>query len=235
FNNITNPIVLNDGEYTEIEYLIRSTADIIPDIPYCFRVTNNGDASDFTYTNTPQVTSRNISYRRQGGGPVIVVPAWQQEQYFAPSTTTVATASTTQGSGTATSTIETTSTTTVQTSTTTPSQSDPGGDSGSLNIKNGYAFAPGVNGSVLGAYTAPLCLRITNRLSYYSDDSTTHGEVSDLQYFLKQNGYFNNQITGYFRNITEDAVKQYQINNNITANGIVDRETSEIMQKSCVR
>ncbi|MCF7898823.1 MAG: peptidoglycan-binding protein, partial [Candidatus Pacebacteria bacterium] len=32
-----------------------------------------------------------------------------------------------------------------------------------------------------------------------------------------------------------DAVKQYQINNNITANGIVDRETSEIMQKSCVR
>ncbi|MCK5591205.1 MAG: hypothetical protein KAI72_04545, partial [Candidatus Pacebacteria bacterium] len=43
------------GTYSEFEYAIKTTSNVISG-PYCFRLTDNGSAGDFTYTEYPEIT-----------------------------------------------------------------------------------------------------------------------------------------------------------------------------------
>ncbi|WP_432666042.1 peptidoglycan-binding domain-containing protein [Wukongibacter baidiensis] len=49
--------------------------------------------------------------------------------------------------------------------------------------------------------------------------------IKDLQLKLKQLGYFNNKITGYFGNITKGAVLRFQKDSSLIADGIVGKST----------
>mgnify|MGYP001565343248 CR=1 FL=1 len=60
-------------------------------------------------------------------------------------------------------------------------------------------------------------------------------EVTRLQRFLVQGGYFNLQPTGYFDTITRGAVKVFQQKTGISVTGIVNLETrKKIQELSCV-
>jgi len=234
----TAPITLNTNQFTEVEYAIRSTQFMTPNTKYCFRITNGGSINNMINNAMPEITFKPTYLRPQAGGSgglyINFTPINQQEIVFTPQATSTITSTTTQSSGTATTTVETTSTTTVQTSTTTPKKkAGGGGDSGFLEWRNGYAVAHNTKGLVLGVNATTVCLRITNILSYNSDDSTTQGEVSDLQYYLQQKGYFNSPITGYFKEITEEAVKYYQKDNNLRITGTIYKDTAEKIQESC--
>jgi hypothetical protein len=54
-------------------------------------------------------------------------------------------------------------------------------------------------------------------------------EVSKLQSQLKEKGYFSDEVTGYFGSITEDAVKRFQTENELTVDGIVGTETGKTL------
>ncbi len=61
---------------------------------------------------------------------------------------------------------------------------------------------------------------ITNDLYVGVSDTTTSGEVSKLQIFLRSTGdYTYPDITGYFGLVTRDALKRYQSRNNIVSSG----------------
>jgi hypothetical protein len=61
-------ISLTSSQFTELEYTIKSTANVTPNTTYCFRVTNAGDASKITYTQTPQISVLPGSARPVSGG-----------------------------------------------------------------------------------------------------------------------------------------------------------------------
>jgi hypothetical protein len=70
-SNQTSPLTLATTEFTEIEYVIRSTTNSTVDTLYCFRVTNAGSVTNFTYTNPPSVTVLSVASRpggSSGGG-----------------------------------------------------------------------------------------------------------------------------------------------------------------------
>lgn len=50
-------------------------------------------------------------------------------------------------------------------------------------------------------------------------------DVTDVQQRLRELGYFQGTPTGYFGSSTQDAVTRFQINQNISVNGIVDSQT----------
>ncbi len=52
----TPAVTLSTSQFTELEWAIQSTSFATVGTNYCFRVTNNGDASQFTYTKTPSIT-----------------------------------------------------------------------------------------------------------------------------------------------------------------------------------
>jgi hypothetical protein len=54
-------------------------------------------------------------------------------------------------------------------------------------------------------------------------------EVSRIQSQLKEKGYFTEEVTGYFGNVTEEAVKRFQEDNNLTVDGIVGPETGKAL------
>ncbi|MDO8521113.1 MAG: hypothetical protein Q7S52_03280, partial [bacterium] len=56
-------------QYTEFEYSLRSRSSVTPDTTYCFRLTNAGSITNFTYTQSPQIIVRPNSARGVSGGP----------------------------------------------------------------------------------------------------------------------------------------------------------------------
>ncbi len=239
FNSLSRPTVLYEGEYTEIEYLIRSTGDILPGSVYCFRLSNNGDASDFTYSATPQITtmSRIFRYNAGGGG------GGRTLNFELPSVvaTTTVTGGGADGSPTSTSTItESTATTTTQQSTTTPTRRRGGGGNvGTLYNDNTLALVNSGNinhGMVLGAFTESMCTNMKSKMLYGKRDNNTNGEVSQLQYYLRKQGYFNTKVTGNFLNITKKAVKKFQEDNSLTVTGEADKLTRDrIKDLGCIK
>ncbi len=67
-NTITPALSLTSAQFTENEYTIRSTSAVSVGTTYCFRVTNAGDATKFTYTQTPQISVLPNVQRPVGGG-----------------------------------------------------------------------------------------------------------------------------------------------------------------------
>ena len=67
-NNQTSTHALPAGNYTELEYSVRSTSNITPGTLYCFRLTNGGSTTYFTYTVQPQITIQPNSSKPVGGG-----------------------------------------------------------------------------------------------------------------------------------------------------------------------
>ncbi len=62
-----------------------------------------------------------------------------------------------------------------------------------------------------------------NALSY----GKTNNDIKALQRRLKQLGYFDHNVTGYFGDATRDAVKDFQRNNKLSVNGVVNDATLE--------
>ena len=52
--NTTSAITLTSGQFTEVEYSVKATTTATGS--YCFRLTNNGTATNFSYTNYAQVS-----------------------------------------------------------------------------------------------------------------------------------------------------------------------------------
>jgi hypothetical protein len=67
FANTTGPTSLTTAQFSEYEYSIRSTSRATTNLLYCFRVTNAGVTTNFTYTAVPQVTLSG-GLRPQAGG-----------------------------------------------------------------------------------------------------------------------------------------------------------------------
>lgn len=57
---------LTTTQFTELEFVLQPTSSAVTGVSYCFRVTNAGTATNFTYTVTPTVTL--ISNSIRGGG-----------------------------------------------------------------------------------------------------------------------------------------------------------------------
>ena len=55
-NNLTNIISATTTEFTELEYSLWAETIAIDEGSYCFRLTNNGSTTNFTYTVYPEVT-----------------------------------------------------------------------------------------------------------------------------------------------------------------------------------
>jgi len=66
--NTTGPVTLDQDEFTEHEFSIVSTNLVSTGTTYCFRVTNAGSATGFTYTKTPQISVLPVSSFQGGGG-----------------------------------------------------------------------------------------------------------------------------------------------------------------------
>ena len=71
---------------------------------------------------------------------------------------------------------------------------------------------------------------------YYTDRVTLrygmrNAEVTNLQKDLKALGYFNSTPTGYFGSITASAVKAFQWNNGLAADGVVGRNTAREIKR----
>ena len=62
----TSPHTITTSQFTELEFSIQSTSFSVTGVQYCFRVTNAGVATNFTYTVTPAVTL--VSTAVRGGG-----------------------------------------------------------------------------------------------------------------------------------------------------------------------
>lgn len=89
--------------------------------------------------------------------------------------------------------------------------------------------APGETG---GVFT---CTPLTTNFGYGAKDSTTNGQVSDLQFFLQERGYLASEPTGYFGGLTRAAVRAFQQANGITSNGVAGPMTrAKIKLLSCV-
>src|SRR5690606_34119219 len=69
----TPVLTLPAHSFTELEFSLRSTASASADTFYCFRITNDGEAEDITYTVTPKIKVAvvPVSERRSGGGSSI--------------------------------------------------------------------------------------------------------------------------------------------------------------------
>lgn len=64
-----------------------------------------------------------------------------------------------------------------------------------------------------------------NGVSFQVGYGSTGGDVKALQQVLKDAGYFNHAVTGYFGSITENALKAYQKSNYLDENGVAGRGT----------
>jgi hypothetical protein len=237
FNKMTQPITLQSGEYTEVEFLLRSTNNLVPDASYCFRVTNSGEASDFTYTQIPQIVpmSRVFRYQGGGGGGGYRVVEIEHASIVATTTVTGGAASSTQATSTQGEIYIPAAT---STATTTPNKGSGGdGDVGVLPTLNSFAYNKNVGeGLVLGAESMAMCTNMKSRMLFGVNDTTTEGEVSQLQYYLKGRGYFNGSITGDYFSQTKKAVEEFQKDNGLIVTGIVGKVTRGKMREvGCLR
>ena len=62
------PLTITSTQFTELEHSFRSTSNVTIGTTYCFRVTNAGSETYFTYSQTPSVSVQPISNRPTGGG-----------------------------------------------------------------------------------------------------------------------------------------------------------------------
>jgi hypothetical protein len=67
-SNQTSAHTLTNAQFTENEYSIVSTALAQASLTYCFRLTNGGSVTNFTFSKQPQIILRPDG-RPQGGGP----------------------------------------------------------------------------------------------------------------------------------------------------------------------
>lgn len=67
-SNTTGPITLSTTQFTELEYSIKSTVNVNTGTTYCFRLTNAGATTNFTYTTQPQAVVLPQNYKPSGGG-----------------------------------------------------------------------------------------------------------------------------------------------------------------------
>ncbi len=81
-----------------------------------------------------------------------------------------------------------------------------------------FPFSPGsfIQPSELDAAT---CTNLTRLLYRGASDAKTGGQVSRLQQFLREQGYFRYEVTGYFGTITERALQQFQRAYRIVSSG----------------
>lgn len=86
------------------------------------------------------------------------------------------------------------------------------------------------------------CPYFTQTLSLGSADRATNGEVSRLQRFLEDSGYYNyGEITGYFGPVTQTAVQAWQSDNGVasygtpstTGFGVVGPITRQAISRAC--
>ena len=84
---------------------------------------------------------------------------------------------------------------------------------------------------------AALCMAITLAFNPVSASASLlrrgsrGSEVRNVQTTLKQLGYFNHhRATGFYGSVTETAVKRFQRDNGLLADGIVGRQTRRILQ-----
>ncbi|MES2060047.1 MAG: peptidoglycan-binding protein [Patescibacteria group bacterium] len=90
------------------------------------------------------------------------------------------------------------------------------------------AFAPAPTSAAVD------CTALTRNLYFGSRDYFTGGEVTKLQVFLSEEGYFNPSPTGYFGGVTFASVKRFQRDHNIITTGFVGPLTrAEIQRVSC--
>ncbi|MEK7212389.1 MAG: hypothetical protein AAB686_01805, partial [Patescibacteria group bacterium] len=52
--NTTSATTLTSENFTEVEYSVTANASAASGVPYCFRLTNNGSATNYTYTKYPK-------------------------------------------------------------------------------------------------------------------------------------------------------------------------------------
>ncbi|MDQ3076512.1 MAG: peptidoglycan-binding protein, partial [bacterium] len=81
------------------------------------------------------------------------------------------------------------------------------------------------------------CITLTKILDIGSTDANSGGEVSQLQHFLQERGYFSyeNQV-GKYDILTKNAVAAFEKDTQMLADGIVGTETSlKIEEVSCVK
>ncbi|MEO5646541.1 MAG: peptidoglycan-binding domain-containing protein [Candidatus Paceibacterota bacterium] len=82
--------------------------------------------------------------------------------------------------------------------------------------------------------TTTQCTNLTVGLSYGKSDAVSYGQVSALQNFLHLNNYLSVNPTGYFGPLTRVAVKAFQSENGLRADGIVGVQTrAQIYAKGC--
>lgn len=56
--------------------------------------------------------------------------------------------------------------------------------------------------------------------------------VVQVQMRLQELGYFKSKATGYYGSLTENAVKQFQQNNGLTADGVIGAKTQEALAQT---
>lgn len=236
FNSVTEPITLQVGQFTEIEYAVRSTITSKSSVQNCFRVSAVGDPALFTYPVTPYITpvSRVFRYEGGGGGGGSQSTIADIEAPAANSGTTVTGGGT---DGSVADPVESIAPPAGQTSTSSPAVDGGSGDVGYFSNPNIYASYLGSSsrGMVLGESAENMCVDMKNRMLFGSRDTFTNGEVSQLQYFLKMRGLFNVNVTGYFGELTRNAVRKFQADNNLIVTGIAGKVTRNTMsQLGCV-
>ncbi|GAA0178306.1 hypothetical protein SH2C18_13810 [Clostridium sediminicola] len=105
------------------------------------------------------------------------------------------------------------------------------------------------NGSIVDGIVGPITLKKMNiqKIAKKSNNIVTSNSknkiksiargskgksVSQIQNKLKDMGYFNANITGYFGRITESSVKKFQKNNKLKVDGIVGKNTLNKLKAS---
>ncbi len=74
-NTETSGHALSTGQFSEFEFVIRSTATIVPGVTYCFRLTNAGSIFGFVYSARPDVVISGKSRPQTGGTGIESVPS----------------------------------------------------------------------------------------------------------------------------------------------------------------
>jgi murein L,D-transpeptidase YcbB/YkuD len=93
-------------------------------------------------------------------------------------------------------------------------------------MKKVYAITALVMLGVVGSNVAQASTALTANVTIGSQGE----KVFMLQDFLRAEGHFNRESTGYFGPITEAALKSYQGMNGLTATGMLDNSTLAVIQ-----
>jgi hypothetical protein len=67
---------LANSKFTELEYSIAATSNVVTNTTYCFRLTHAGSTTGFTYSQVPQIVAISQVFRsRTGGGGGVEAPS----------------------------------------------------------------------------------------------------------------------------------------------------------------